>query len=111
MNTQMRRTKIHTRIRKVVHGTAARPRLTVFRSLQNLHAQLIDDETGKTLAAASSLKMKGSLRAKAVEVGKEIAGKAKELKIKAAVYDRGGFAYKGAVKTLCETARENGLTI
>ncbi|MEX0594795.1 MAG: 50S ribosomal protein L18 [Patescibacteria group bacterium] len=107
----MSRQRIHAKLRKVVSGTAVRPRLAVYRSLNNLSAQLIDDTTGKTLAAANSLKDRASLIKKAEKVGKEIADKAKGLKIKSAVYDRGGFAYKGAVKLLCEAAREGGLTI
>lgn len=106
-----RRTTIHTKLRKTVTGTAERPRLSVYRSLTEMYAQLIDDTTGKTLASASSLKTKGGLTAKATTVGQAIAEKAKELKIKSAVYDRGGFSYNGAVKTLCDAAREAGLTI
>jgi large subunit ribosomal protein L18 len=105
------RNKIHTKLRFKVSGTASRPRLAVYRSLQNVFAQLIDDENGVTLASASSFKEKGSLTQKAKIVGGAIAKAAAEKKIKTAVYDRGGFAYKGAVKTLCEAARENGLTI
>lgn len=105
------RNKIHTKLRFKLSGTSSRPRLAVYRSLQNIFAQLIDDENGVTLASASSLKEKGSLTQKAQVVGKQIATAAKEKKIKSAVYDRGGFAYKGAVKALCEAARENGLTI
>lgn len=106
-----RRTKIRAQIRKTIHGTAERPRLAVYRSLNQMYAQLIDDTTGKTLAAASSLKTSGSLLKKAESIGEAIAAKAKELKIKSAVYDRAGFAYNGAVKTVCETARSHGLTI
>lgn len=111
MSNLTRRNRIHAKIRSRLSGTATRPRLAVYRSLQNLYAQLIDDETGKTLAASSSLKIKGSLTKKATSVGKEIAAKAREKKISSAVYDRGGFAFGGAVKTLCETAKEQGLKI
>jgi large subunit ribosomal protein L18 len=107
----MSRQRIHTKIRKTIKGSAVRPRLSVYRSLSNLFAQLIDDSTGKTLVAANSLKTKGPLMAKAENVGLEIAKKAKEAKIKKAVYDRGGFAYKGAVKALAEAARKAGLEI
>ncbi len=107
----MSRQRIHAKLRKTVIGTAERPRLAVYRSLNNLFAQLIDDATGKTLASASSLKGKGSLMSKAKTVGVDIAKKAKELKVKKAVFDRGGFAYHGAVKQLCESAREGGLEI
>ncbi len=106
-----RRAKIHTQLRKTVTGTALRPRLSVYRSLSQLHAQLIDDTTGKTIAAVSSLKMTGSLTSKATEIGKAIAGLAKEKKIASVVFDRGGFAYAGSVKTLCEAARSAGLNI
>lgn len=106
-----RRNNIHTKLRKTVTGTAERPRLSVYRSLTEVYAQLIDDTSGKTIAAVSSLKSTGGLNAKATIVGKAIAEKAKELKIKSAVYDRGGFAYNGAIKTLCDAAREAGLTI
>jgi large subunit ribosomal protein L18 len=105
------RHKLHTKIRYRVSGTASRPRLAVYRSLNNIFAQLIDDERGVTLASASSLKEKGSLTAKAKIVGMAIAKAAKDKNINQAVYDRGGFAYKGAVKTLCETVREEGLKI
>lgn len=105
------RQKIHHKLRLTIHGTAQRPRLAVYRSLTNLFAQLIDDEAGKTLAGVSSIKAKGSLGTKAELVGKQIAAKAKELKIKAVVFDRGGFPYQGAVKKVAESAREEGLTI
>lgn len=105
------RIKLHTKIRHKLVGTAERPRLAVYRSLNNLFAQLVDDQTGKTLGAASSLKLKGSLSSKAQAVGADIAIKAKALKIKAVIFDRGGFGYKGVVKLLAEAAREKGLTI
>jgi len=79
--------------------------------LNQIYAQLIDDEAKATLAAASSLKEKGSLVTKAGIVGKNIATKAKELGCKNLVFDRGGFGYKGAVKALCETVRQEGITI
>jgi len=107
----MSRQRIHRKLRKTVIGTTTRPRLAVYRSLNNLFAQLVDDSVGKTLAAASSLKQSGSLTNKAEFVGKEIASLAKNAKIKAVVFDRGGFSYKGAVKTLAESARKNGLEI
>ncbi len=106
-----RRNKIHAKIRKTIIGSAVRPRLSVYRSLGNVYAQLIDDSTGKTLAAVSSLKMTGSLQSKAEAVGKEIAAKGAELKVKSVVFDRAGFAYMGAVKTVCETVRQSGITI
>lgn len=107
----MSRQRIHAKIRKTVIGSSERPRLSVYRSLNNLYAQLIDDSTGKTLVSASSLKTKGSLVIKAEKIGQEIASKAKDIKITKAVYDRGGFAYKGAVKVLADAARNTGLEI
>jgi large subunit ribosomal protein L18 len=110
-NRALRRAKIHRRIRKIVSGTAERPRLSVYRSLNHMYAQLIDDTAGKTLAAISSMGASGPLRAKAEQVGQEIAAAAKAKKITQAVFDRGGFAYQGAIKIVCESARQNGLTI
>lgn len=107
----MSRQRIHTKLRKIVSGTKARPRLAVYRSLNEIYVQLIDDETKTTLAAASSLKSKGGLVEKAKTVGKTIAGKAKELGYQNLVFDRGGFAYKGSVKELCEAVRQEGITI
>lgn len=105
------RIKLHQKLRHTVTGTAERPRLAIYRSLNNVFLQLIDDAQGKTLASASSLKATGPLSQKAKIAGSEIAKKAKELKIKTAVFDRGGFQYHGAVKIACEAAREEGLTI
>jgi large subunit ribosomal protein L18 len=101
----------HSRVRSVVTGTAARPRLAVFRANQHIYAQLIDDVTGKTLAAASSIELKrtGKKSESATEVGKKIAEKALAKDITAVVFDRGGFAYHGRVKALAEGAREGGL--
>ncbi len=103
------RQKIHTRIRKVVSGTAERPRLATYRSLNNLFIQAIDDVSGKTLFAANSLKLTGSLTKKAEHVGTEIAKLAKENKIKHVVFDRGGFPYKGVIVVLADAARKEGL--
>lgn len=100
----------HKRIRSRVVGTAARPRLAVYRSNKALYAQLIDDEAGKTLAAADSRKEKGTPSEAATAVGKAIAEKAKAAKIEAVVFDRGGFKYQGAVAALADAAREGGLT-
>lgn len=105
----MSRTRIHQKIRQTLQGTAERPRLSVYRSLTNLHVQLVDDTTGKTIAQATSLKTKGSLIEKATAVGKLIAEAAKTHKIKAVVFDRGGFRYHGAVKALADSARKEGL--
>ena len=104
----------HTRIRETVVGTAAKPRLNVFRSNANITAQIIDDEKGVTLVSASSiekeLKLKngGNIEA-AKTIGAEIAKRAKKAKITEVVFDRGGYLYHGRVKALAEAARENGL--
>lgn len=113
LTKENRRLRIKRRIRKVVSGTAERPRLSVFRSNKQIYAQIIDDVNGKTLAAASSLKdssaqnLPGSEQAKLV--GKKIAEKALAAGVKAVVFDRGGYLYHGRVKSLAEAAREGGL--
>ena len=108
------RVRRHARLRKQVAGTAARPRLAVFRSLTHIYAQVIDDAQGRTLAAASSLEkglndgnVKKTERAKAV--GGAIAKKAIDAGITDVVFDRGGNRYHGRVKALAEAAREAGL--
>ena len=109
------RRRRHFRVRKKVKGTPARPRLAVFRSNRYISAQLIDDVDGRTLAAASS--QEASLRDRtltvetAAEVGRIIAGRAKEVGIEAVVFDRGGYRYHGRVKALADAAREEGLTL
>ncbi|MEK7171096.1 MAG: 50S ribosomal protein L18 [Patescibacteria group bacterium] len=105
----LNRIRNHHKIRKTVIGTTIRPRLAVFRSLNNLTAQLIDDSAGRTLASANSLKEKGNLTDKAKFVGEKIAEEAKVAKIKTVVFDRGGYTYQGVVKILAETARKGGL--
>ena len=102
----------HERLRKKVDGTPARPRLAVYRSLKHISAQIIDDTTGTTLVAASSLEK--SLETKgnadgAKAVGAKLAHRAKEKGISAVVFDRGGFRYHGRVAALAEGAREAGL--
>lgn len=99
------------RIRAKISGSAVRPRLSVYRSNANIYAQLIDDVNGKTLCAASDLKITDKLTKsqRAAKVGEEIASKAKELKISEIVFDRGGFAYHGRVKALADAARSTGL--
>ncbi len=106
-----KRDKRRTRVRSVVFGSAGRPRLSVFRSSSHIYAQLIDDENGKTLVSASSMEIKttGKKSGVATEVGKLLATKALEKKVKEVVFDRGGFAYHGRVKALAEGAREGGL--
>ncbi len=110
------RVKKHLRIRKRFTGTAERPRLSVFRSNKHIYAQLIDDEAGNTLAAASTLdkELKGTLEntddvAAATAVGKAIAEKALNKGIKMVVFDRGGYIYQGKVAALADAAREAGL--
>lgn len=101
----------HKRVRSKLFGTSECPRLNVYRSNSNIYAQIIDDENMKTLASASSLelKLKESNIEAAKKVGEEIAKKAKSLKIKEVVFDRGGYKYHGKVLALAEAARENGL--
>lgn len=115
---RIKRSLRHARVRSKVFGTAKRPRLSVFRGNQHIHAQLIDDDTGKTLAQFSSLEINlpggktGKKEKKtdlAKQVGKQLAERAAALKIKEVVFDRGGYAYHGRVKALAEGAREGGL--
>ncbi|MDO8564760.1 MAG: 50S ribosomal protein L18 [bacterium] len=104
------RARRHRRIRAKVVGTAVRPRLSVFRSNKGMYAQLIDDETGRTLIGGSTLKLTGKGTAeKAKELGRLLAEKAKEKKVESAVFDRGGYMFAGAVKAVAEGAREGGL--
>ncbi|MCB9815751.1 50S ribosomal protein L18 [Candidatus Nomurabacteria bacterium] len=107
--TEMR-AKRHSRLRHKISGTAERPRLAVFRSNTAVYAQLIDDVSGKTLAAVDSRKEnKGTAVEKAKVVGAEIAKKAGAAKITEVVFDRGGFRYQGIVAALADGAREGGL--
>jgi large subunit ribosomal protein L18 len=105
------RSKRHRRVRVHVAGTQERPRLAVFRSLNHVYAQLIDDGESRTMAAASTvaLKAKGHGMAEAAQVGKEIAAKAKAAGVSSVVFDRGGFLYHGRIKALADAAREAGL--
>jgi large subunit ribosomal protein L18 len=106
------RQRIHARIRQKLAGTAERPRLNVYRSLNHIYAQVIDDQTGTTLAAVSTLSLKlktGGNVASAKEIGKTIAERAAEKGIKKVVFDRGGFLYHGRIKALADAAREAGL--
>lgn len=105
-----KRQKRHKRIRAKISGTAERPRLSVFRSNRAISAQLIDDSKAVTIAAASSMTLKGTSAAdKAKAVGKAIALLAKQKDIGRAVFDRGGYLYAGAIKALADGAREGGL--
>ena len=105
---------VHSRIRKKVQGTAERPRLAVFRSLNHIYAQLIDDNSGKTLATASTAEKAfagstgGNIEA-AKTVGKAIAERAQAAGVSNVVYDRGGYVYHGRVKALLDATREAGL--
>jgi large subunit ribosomal protein L18 len=110
------RKRIHARIRKKIQGTAERPRLNIFRSLDHIYAQIIDDGKGVTLVSASSLDKEirpvnkaGGSAAGAKIVGAAIAKRAKSKGIETVVYDRGGYNYHGRVKVLAEAAREAGL--
>jgi large subunit ribosomal protein L18 len=108
-STQRRAQRVRTRLRSVANG---RPRLSVFRSSKNIYAQIIDDERGVTLAAASSLegeKIKGSDKDAAAKVGALVAQRAIEKGVKDVVFDRGGYLYHGRVKALADAAREAGL--
>ena len=110
------RRRVHLRVRTKVVGTPERPRLCVFRSLHHIYAQVIDDRTGRTLAAASSLdkeirkQLKGGGNVAAAKVvGKAIAERARSAGIALVVFDRGGYKYHGRVQALAEAAREAGL--
>jgi len=108
------RRAVHARIRRRVKGTAVRPRLAVFRSLNHIYAQVIDDEQGVTLCSASTVEKSanvgngGGVDA-AKTIGRLIAERAKDKGITAVVFDRGGYIYHGRVKSLAEAAREAGL--
>jgi len=103
------RAKRHNRLRHNIVGTATRPRLAVFKSNKAVYAQLINDETGTTLAACDSRKEKGTGMESAKAVGAAIAKKATDAKITEVVFDRGGFQYMGIVAALADAAREGGL--
>jgi large subunit ribosomal protein L18 len=104
-----KRQKRHKKIRSVVKGTAARPRLFVFRSNQHIYASLIDDDKGVTLATVNDFGIKGSKTEKSIKVGEMITEKATAAKITEIVFDRGGYKYHGRVKALADSAREKGL--
>ena len=106
------RQRIHSRIREKLSGTTERPRLNVYRSLNHIYAQVIDDQKGETLVSASTLALKsktGGNVAAAKEIGKAVAEKAVEKGVKKVVFDRGGFLYHGRIKALADAAREGGL--
>jgi len=115
LSKEQQRKRRKVRIRKKISGTAARPRMVVFRSNKYLYVQLVDDEAGKTLLSSSSLALaKGGEQVKldketAAKVGKDVAGKAKAQNISTVVFDRNGYIYHGRVKALADGAREGGL--
>jgi large subunit ribosomal protein L18 len=114
MKKQELRQRRKAHIRKKVEGSVARPRLSVYRSLNHIYAQVIDDVSGKTVAAASTLSPelkdgKGKKRELAKEVGKLVAKKCQEKQIAAVVFDRNGFMYHGRIAAVAEGAREGGL--
>ena len=107
----------HSRVRKKIVGTTERPRLCVFRSLNHIYAQVVDDERGVTVAAASSMDkdirgQKNGMNKTAIssDVGALIASRAKEGGVTSVVFDRGGYKYHGRIRSLAEAAREGGLT-
>lgn len=108
---ETRRLKIKKGIRGKISGTTDRPRLTVFRSNKQIYAQVIDDTTGKTLAAASSLKLgeKAPKKELAAKVGEMIAKNAQEAGVQTVVFDRNGYLYHGRIKELADAARNGGL--
>ncbi len=116
LSRQAHRRRIHVRTRQTLAGTTERPRLCVHRTAKHIRAQVVDDQTGRTLASASSLDAEvkkgikgGGNVAAAKVVGKAIAERAKEKGVDKVVYDRGGYQYHGRVKALAEAAREAGL--
>src|SRR5919206_2314944 len=110
-----RRLHRHRRVRARVSGTPQRPRLAVFRSLEHIYAQVIDDTSGRTLVAASTLEpsikaeLKGTKTERARAIGRTVAERARAKGIEAVVFDRGGFLYHGRVAALADGAREAGL--
>ena len=110
------RLKRKARIRKKLAGTPQRPRLTVYKSLKHIYAQVVDDTTGRTLAAASSISkelkgqaLEGGKKADAKRVGQLVAEKAKAAKVEQVVFDRNGFPYQGRIAAVADAAREAGL--
>ena len=108
---ELRRLKIKYRVRNKISGTTGRPRLTVFRSNKQIYAQVIDDLSGKTVAAASSLGLNEKVTKKeiAAKVGELVAKKAIEAGVQQVVFDRNGYLYHGRIKELAEAARKGGL--
>jgi len=105
-----KRTRRHAKIRSRIFGTSTTPRLSVFKSNKHIMAQIIDDESGKTLTAVHSREVKGKgMSEKSALVGQTVAEKAKKLNISKVVFDRGGFIYTGNIKALADGARSGGL--
>ena len=113
LSTRQARQRRQRRIRGKVSGSAERPRLAIFRSNKGIFAQLVDDQSGRTIAGASWLgvrkSFKGTKTEQAAEVGKLVAEAAKKAGIESVVFDRGGYLYHGRVKALADGAREGGL--
>lgn len=108
------RLRRHARLRKKIAGTPQRPRLVINRSARHIHVQLVNDENGTTVAAASSIEddvrsLQGDKKARSVRVGQLIAERAKAAGIDSVVFDRGGYTYGGRIAALADAARENGL--
>ena len=99
----------HLRIRKRLTGSGERPRLVIFRSLKHIYAQLVDDVAQRTLMTVSDSKLEGRKIEKSAEVGRLVAGRAKEAGITSVVFDRAGYQYHGRVKAVADGAREGGL--
>ncbi|MEE2032165.1 50S ribosomal protein L18 [Rhodococcus chondri] len=111
---RLSKTRRHFRLRKKISGTAERPRLVVNRSSRHLHVQLVNDLTGTTLAAASTIEpdvraVEGDKKARGAKVGQLIAERAKAAGVEAVVFDRGGHTYSGRIAALADAARESGL--
>lgn len=109
------RLRRHARLRKKIAGNAQRPRLVINRSARHIHVQLVNDENGTTVAAASSIEddvrsLQGDKKARSVRVGQLIAERAKAVGIDSVVFDRGGYTYGGRIAALADAARENGLS-
>jgi large subunit ribosomal protein L18 len=113
LTTREARLRRHRRVRRLIQGSAARPRLVVFRSNRGIEAQLVDDVERKTLASANHTALpksfKGSKTEQAAEVGKRLAAAGKKAGVETVVFDRGGYLYHGRVKALADGAREGGL--
>lgn len=106
---KQKRDRRHARIRATMSGTGERPRLAIFKSNRYIHAQVIDDEQAKTICSITTKGLTGTMGEQASAAGEAIAKKAKELKVTAVVFDRGGFPYSGKIRAFAEGARTGGL--